>query len=99
MNYISLEDSAHRVAFLTTLIRANTLDSRKSITLLDQEGNIILTTADDAIGFPETIDFRDTQSSGFQLVMALTQQLDATIELMRDKGRNIFTITFQKGER
>jgi PAS domain S-box-containing protein len=66
------------------------------VTLHAKDGNIILTIADDGIGFPETIDFRDTQSLGLQLVIALTQQLDATIELMRDKG-TIFTITFWKG--
>jgi two-component sensor histidine kinase len=65
------------------------------VTLHAKDWNIILTIADDGIGFPETIDFRDTQSLGLQLVMALIQQLDATIELMRDKG-TIFTITFWK---
>jgi two-component sensor histidine kinase len=65
------------------------------VTLHSKDGNIILTIADDGIGFPETIDFRDTQSLGLQLVMALIQQLDATIELNRDKG-TIFTVTFWK---
>jgi len=38
---IGILSSAHRTFFLAALIRANTLNPRKSITLLDQEGNII----------------------------------------------------------
>ncbi|MCX5814839.1 MAG: PAS domain S-box protein [Proteobacteria bacterium] len=38
---IGILSSAQRTAFLTTLVKANTLDPKKSITLLDQEGNII----------------------------------------------------------
>jgi len=44
-NIIGILSGAHRTAFLATFIRANTLDSRKSITLLDQEGNIIFSNA------------------------------------------------------
>ncbi len=38
---IGILGSAHRTSFLATLIKANTLNPRKKITLLDQEGNII----------------------------------------------------------
>ena len=38
---IGILGSAQRTSFLATLIRANTLNPRKKITLLDQEGNII----------------------------------------------------------
>lgn len=44
-NIIGILSGAHRTAFLATFIRANTLDFRKSITLLDQEGNIIFSNA------------------------------------------------------
>jgi hypothetical protein len=38
---IGILSSAQRTAFLSALIKANTLDPKKHITLLDQEGNII----------------------------------------------------------
>ncbi len=54
---------------------------------------IILTVSDNGIGFPEGIDFRNTESLGLQLVMALVDQLDADIELIRDRGTT-FIISF-----
>lgn len=47
---------------------------------------LTLTIGDNGIGFPENIDFKETESLGLQLVTTLTSQIDATIELDRSKG-------------
>jgi PAS domain S-box-containing protein len=63
------------------------------ITLQRENGRIGLTIADNGIGFPEEVDFRNTSSLGFQLVMALVKQLHGTIELERKEG-TAFIIRF-----
>jgi PAS domain S-box-containing protein len=42
---VGILSGAHRTAFLATFFKANALDPEKSITLLDQEGNIIFSNA------------------------------------------------------
>jgi len=42
---IGILGSAHRTSFLATFIKENIIDTEKSITLLDQEGNIIFSNA------------------------------------------------------
>jgi PAS domain S-box-containing protein len=66
-----------------------------SVSLSPEDGRITLAVADDGIGFPENIDFRNTESLGFQLVTALVEQLGGTIELARDEGTT-FVISFPK---
>lgn len=48
---------------------------------------------DDGIGFPETIDYKNTDSLGLQLVNSLTDQLDGEIELKTGNGTE-FSIKF-----
>ena len=64
-----------------------------SIVISDKEDNYILIVGDDGVGFPEDIDFMNTESLGLQLVVALARQLEGTIELDRSKGTE-FKITF-----
>ena len=58
------------------------------------DGQIILTISDNGIGFPGSVDFKDTPSLGMQLVVTLVEQLDGTIDLKREKGTE-FRITFE----
>jgi PAS domain S-box-containing protein len=60
-------------------------------------GMFELTVSDSGIGFPVEIDFRNTTSLGLQLIITLTEQLDGTIELNREKGTR-FTIKFKDQE-
>ncbi|MCP4612067.1 MAG: sensor histidine kinase, partial [Planctomycetes bacterium] len=60
-------------------------------------GIFVLTFQDDGIGFPEEIDFRNTESLGLQLVNLSTKQLQGDIELRREQGTT-FTITFPEKE-
>jgi two-component sensor histidine kinase len=54
---------------------------------------IVTRFQDSGVGFPETLDFRNTQSLGLQLVNILVGQLRGTIDLAVDGG-TIFTIAF-----
>ena len=60
---------------------------------LDNDSNLILIVSDNGVGFPENLDFRETESLGLQLVNTLTEQLDGSIELDRTGGTT-FKITF-----
>lgn len=51
--------------------------------------------ADDGIGLPENIDFKNTKTFGLQLVNLLMDQLDGTIEIDQKNGTK-FKITFQE---
>jgi PAS domain S-box-containing protein len=50
----------------------------------NQEIHLII--SDNGIGFPENLDFQDTESMGFQVVCTLIEQLEGTIELDRTNG-------------
>jgi PAS domain S-box-containing protein len=58
-----------------------------------EEGIYNLRIRDNGIGFPETVDFRKTDTLGLQLVNTLSEQLDGKIDLIRDGGTQ-FVITF-----
>ncbi|MCC3530654.1 MAG: PAS domain S-box protein [Microcoleus sp. PH2017_22_RUC_O_B] len=47
---------------------------------------IHLFVKDNGIGFPQNLDFRKTNSMGFQVVCTLTEQLEGTIEMSRQIG-------------
>ncbi|MBE9097398.1 PAS domain S-box protein [Tychonema sp. LEGE 07203] len=47
---------------------------------------IHLFVKDNGTGFPQNLDFRKTNSMGFQVVCTLTEQLEGTIELSRQTG-------------
>jgi PAS domain S-box-containing protein len=49
---------------------------------------------DNGCGFPEEINFRDTNSLGMQLVNSLVDQVRGTLELKREYGTE-FTVTFE----
>ncbi len=54
-----------------------------------------LKISDNGIGFPENIDFKNTESLGLQLVNSLTDQIDGEIELDSTNGTE-FKIRFQE---
>jgi len=54
-----------------------------------------LRVVDDGVGFPEGLDFRKTETLGMQIVNTLASQIDASIDLGRDKGTE-FTLRFQE---
>jgi two-component sensor histidine kinase len=58
---------------------------------LDKE-KLTLVVGDNGIGFPENVNFRETDSLGLQLVTTLISQIGGIIELERDNGTR-FRIT------
>jgi PAS domain S-box-containing protein len=64
-----------------------------TMTLAKETDHVILTVTDDGCGFPEHLDFRNTESLGLQLVCVLTEQLWGTISLARNAGTT-FTLAF-----
>ena len=63
------------------------------VNLHRDDGKFTLAVRDNGVGFPESVDFRNTDSLGLQLVCTLTDQLDGIIELNRTGGTE-FKITF-----
>jgi two-component sensor histidine kinase/DNA-binding NarL/FixJ family response regulator len=59
----------------------------------EQDGQLRLLVGDNGVGFPEDMDWRDTQSLGLLLVNSLVRQLRGAIELIRQDGTR-FEITF-----
>jgi len=57
------------------------------------DGHYEFTVKDNGIGFPEYIDFQNTDSLGLQLINSLTSQIDGEIELDRNNGTE-FKIKF-----
>jgi two-component sensor histidine kinase len=64
-----------------------------SIETKQKDGVFELKVQDDGVGFPENLDFRNTQSLGMRLVNTLAKQLQGSIEMDRSLG-TIFRILF-----
>ena len=65
-----------------------------NINLSSGDDSLTLIVRDNGIGFPEDLDFRNTETLGMQLVCTLTNQLKGTIELNSNGGTS-FKITFK----
>ncbi|HET6990298.1 MAG TPA: histidine kinase dimerization/phosphoacceptor domain -containing protein, partial [Bacteroidia bacterium] len=63
------------------------------IVIRQKDGLITITIADNGKGLPSTIDFRNTESLGLQLVVSLIEQINGKIKLDTKKGTK-FTIEF-----
>jgi PAS domain S-box-containing protein len=59
----------------------------------ENDNHLHLTVSDNGVGFPQDLDFQNTETLGLQLVTALTGQLSGTIKLERNMGTK-FKITF-----
>jgi len=76
-------------------------DGRKGEVSVDlateADGGFVLRVGDNGAGFPPDLDFRNTKSLGLQLVAALADQLDASIDLQCQDGTT-FEIAFREQE-
>jgi two-component sensor histidine kinase/CheY-like chemotaxis protein len=59
-----------------------------------QDKKYRLVVRDNGVGFPKELDYRNAQSLGLQIVTALTDQLEGTLEMVRGPG-TIVAITFR----
>lgn len=69
------------------------LDTRNPHPRQARTGPVTLTVSDNGIGFPAHIDINNTESIGLSLLVQLVEQINGTMELVRDKGTQ-FIITF-----
>lgn len=58
-----------------------------------KDKNLILSVQDNGVGFPQDIDFKNTESLGLSIVNSLVGQIDGEIEMVVNGGTK-FTITF-----
>ena len=65
------------------------------VKLYSYNGKFGLVIKDNGIGFPEDLNFKDTESLGLQLVNLLINQIDGSIELKRGNGTE-FRIEFEE---
>jgi PAS domain S-box-containing protein len=66
-----------------------------NISLLEEGNKLKMIVGDDGSGFPDEIDFRNTDSLGLKLINTLVNQLKGEIELEKSKGTK-FIIKFEK---
>jgi len=96
-------DKAIPLSLITNELLTNSLkhafpDQRKGsirISMTHEKGNYRYIFHDDGIGFPEHVDFKNTESLGMQLVNGLVGQILGKITLTREKGTTfeiVFTI-------
>lgn len=63
--------------------------------IVTKDNKIELRMGDNGIGMPSTIDYRNSDTLGLQLIYTLIEQLNATIDVDTESGTNYF-ITFDK---
>ena len=66
-----------------------------SVHFAKNDGGLQLIVEDNGIGFPDDLDFRNTNSLGMQLVTSLTDQIKGNIKLERNEGTK-FVIDFKE---
>ncbi len=67
------------------------------VQLKEEKNEICLSIIDNGVGFPEQLNFRETESLGLQLVNTLVEQLEGNINLINGKGTE-FNIRFNRGD-
>jgi two-component sensor histidine kinase len=58
-----------------------------------EEKKVQIDISDNGVGMPEEVNVENSESLGLQLINALTNQLDGTLDLRRDHGTH-YSITF-----
>lgn len=66
-----------------------------NLKLKSLDGKILLEVSDDGIGFPEDLDWQNTESLGLQLVKSLADQINAEVQMISDNGTT-FRLTIPK---
>jgi PAS domain S-box-containing protein len=73
----------------------NEMNREINISIKKINNHFLLNVKDNGIGFPEGLDFENTDSLGLQLVNMLVNQIDGEIELKNENGTE-FKITFEE---
>jgi len=75
--------------------RPEAISEKVFLTASEDGENLTLIFADNGKGFPKYLDFRNTESLGLQLVNALVDQIEGSIDLERGNGTK-FTLKFRE---
>jgi len=89
-NYKNAEDQVARSEKVDSAGLSGSIQGDKKV-----EDKLTLIVSDNGKGFPKSLDFRNTDSLGLQLVIALVDQINGSIELNTNKGTE-FKIIFQE---
>ena len=65
--------------------------------MFEKKGVINLIVQDNGLGLPKSINYKETESLGLQLVITLAEQIDAEVILDNTKGAK-YTIIFKKDQ-
>lgn len=65
------------------------------IELKEENELVYLGIMDDGVGLPDTLDTKNTETLGLQLVWSLAEQLDAKLDIKSDRGTE-YLITFER---
>ncbi|MCX5814478.1 MAG: PAS domain S-box protein [Proteobacteria bacterium] len=87
------EGEEQRNVITVTLKKDGENDARSPAKRGQASQLVTLTVSDNGIGFPAHIDIKNTESVGFSLLVQLVEQINGTIELIKENGTR-FTITF-----
>ena len=74
---------------------SNSINNIGAKSSVDKNIQYTLVVSDNGLGFPENVDFRNTNSLGLQLVNILVEQLEGTVELESCSGTK-FKIWFKE---
>lgn len=64
---------------------------------IDSDGNYILTVKDDGVGISDELDFKNSNTLGFQLVNALVNQLNGSVIVSKQNG-TIFQVVWSESD-
>ena len=69
-----------------------------NIDLFTKDGNVNLIIQDNGVGLPKDIDFKNTDTLGLQLVITLIEQINGTIELLKEEAGTGYIIKFKQDQ-
>ncbi|TGJ99489.1 response regulator [Leptospira semungkisensis] len=103
--HLSLDTAIHCGLIVTELV-TNSLkygfkertQGKISISIKIVNEDYFLTVEDDGVGFPEEVDYKQTDSLGLQLVNTLAHQIDGSLSLDKSNGTK-FTLVFRERSR
>ena len=88
-----LVSNALKHAFPQAQSKGNSI--RVSLQPIEDGLQYLLTVCDNGVGFPQDLNFQDTETLGLELVCVFTEQLDGEVDLVVNQG-STFTVAFKE---
>ncbi|MCJ7523958.1 MAG: sensor histidine kinase, partial [Candidatus Aminicenantes bacterium] len=64
-----------------------------SVAAVREDGTLMLTVADNGVGLPAGVNWKNPETTGLQLIKMLSKQLNGTLEMERSSG-TVFRLKF-----